>query len=135
MAKETLTKLQQDRAILSARVEALSSLIEVGIIINSTFHLDEVMQLVMKKAQQVMQAEASSILLINREKKVFECPVALGDALIPKVIETYEQQVNSTIHHTASGNENTLRRAIELQARIFARVVMGERREYVGVVA
>ncbi|MCB0304821.1 MAG: GAF domain-containing protein, partial [Calditrichaeota bacterium] len=80
MAKETLTKLQQDRAILSARVEALSSLIEVGIIINSTFHLDEVMQLVMKKAQQVMQAEASSILLINREKKVFECPVALGDA-------------------------------------------------------
>jgi len=64
-----------------------------------------------------------------------ERPVALGDALIPKVIEAYEQQVNSTIHHTASGNENTLRRAIELQARIFARVVMGERREYAGVVA
>lgn len=80
MAKETLTKLQQERDLLSARVEALSSLIEVGIIINSTFHLDEVMQLVMKKAQQVMQAEASSILLINREKKVFECPVALGEA-------------------------------------------------------
>lgn len=64
-----------------------------------------------------------------------ERPVELGDALIPKVINAYEERVNSTIRHTPSGNENTVRRAMELQARIFARVVMGERREYVGVVA
>ncbi len=64
-----------------------------------------------------------------------ERPVELGEALMPIVITAYERQVNSTIRHSASGTENTLRRAIELQARIFARVVMGERREYVGVVA
>ncbi|MEZ4864390.1 MAG: CRISPR-associated endonuclease Cas1 [Caldilineaceae bacterium] len=62
-------------------------------------------------------------------------PVELGEALIPTVIEAYEERMSSTIRHTPSGNENTLRRCIELQARIFARVVMGERQEYEGVVA
>lgn len=63
-----------------------------------------------------------------------ERPVELGEALIAKVIDAYEQQVSSTIRHTPSGSQNTLRRCFELQARIFARVVMGERKVYEGVV-
>lgn len=62
-------------------------------------------------------------------------PVELGETLIPTVIKVYEQALSHTIRHTPSGNDNTLRRCLELQAHIFARVVMGERGEYAGVVA
>ncbi|MEZ4764437.1 MAG: SpoIIE family protein phosphatase [Calditrichia bacterium] len=71
---------QQHRKTLEEKVNALSSLIEVGIIINSTVQLNEVMKLVMEKALGVMNAEASAVFLINAEKHVFEIPVALGDA-------------------------------------------------------
>jgi CRISP-associated protein Cas1 len=64
-----------------------------------------------------------------------ERPVELGQALLPKVIEAYEQGMARTLLHRPSGQENTLRRCLELQARLFARVVMGERKEYEGVVA
>jgi len=64
-----------------------------------------------------------------------ERPVELGKALLPKVIDAYEKQMASTTLHTPSSQENTLRRCLELQARIFARVAMGERREYEGVFA
>lgn len=62
-------------------------------------------------------------------------PVELGETLIPTVIAAYEQRLSSTIRHNPSGNDNTLRRCIELQARIFARVVLNERGQYEGVVA
>lgn len=61
-------------------------------------------------------------------------PVELGEALLPKVIEAYEKHMAATLLHRPSGQENTLRRCLELQARLFARVVMGERKEYEGVV-
>lgn len=64
---------------LRAKVESLSSLIEISIIINSTHDLDDLMILVMEKAQNVMNAEASSVMIINKEKNVLECPVALGE--------------------------------------------------------
>jgi hypothetical protein len=35
--------------------------------------------------------------------------------------------------HGPSGAQNMLRRCLELQARIFARVVMGARQEYEGL--
>lgn len=66
-------------ADLQAKVEALSSLMEVSIIINSTLDLDDLMLLVMEKAQGVMKAEASSVMIINAEKNVLVCPVALGE--------------------------------------------------------
>lgn len=77
---DPLAQLREERDALAARVKALSGLIEVGIIISAAVHLDEVLRLVMEKAQSVMQAEASSIFLINEEKNIFECPVALGTA-------------------------------------------------------
>ena len=77
---DQITALRKERDLLSAKVKALSGLIEVGMIINSAVRLDDVMKLVMEKAQGVMDAEASSVLLINEEKNVFECPVAFGEA-------------------------------------------------------
>jgi len=61
-------------------------------------------------------------------------PVELGAALIPRIIQAYEARVTSPLLHTPSGERNTIRRCFELQARIFARVVMGAREAYEGVV-
>ncbi len=74
-----LEQLQEELQQLRARVDNLSSLIEVSIIINSTLDLDEVINLVMEKAQSVMRAEASSVMLINEETGMLECEVALGE--------------------------------------------------------
>ncbi len=63
-----------------------------------------------------------------------ERPVELGAALIPRLIQAYEARVTSPVIHTPSGERNTIRRCFELQARIFARVVLGARAEYEGVV-
>jgi CRISPR-associated protein Cas1 len=64
-----------------------------------------------------------------------ERPVELGPKLIPLVIGAYEARVTGAVVHAASGEQNTLRRCLELQARIFARVVMGARQGYEGLVA
>ncbi len=63
---------------LKSRVDDLSSLIHVTNIISSTLDLDELLGLVMEKAQEVMRAEASSIFLVNEEANALECEVALG---------------------------------------------------------
>lgn len=76
--KEFSTGLEFER--LKNRVLDLSSLIEVSIIINSTLDLAELLKLVMEKAQSVMQAQASSVMLINEETDLLECEVALGEA-------------------------------------------------------
>lgn len=64
---------------LKTRVEDLSSLIEVSIIISSTLDLDTLISLVMEKAQMVMRAEASSVMLINEQTGMLEWEVALGE--------------------------------------------------------
>lgn len=66
-------------AYLRSKVADLSSLIEVSIIINSILDVDELVGLVMEKAQSVMKAEASSVLLVNEETNMLECEVALGE--------------------------------------------------------
>lgn len=64
---------------LRSKVSDLSSLIEISIIINSTLELDDLVSLVMEKAQTVMKAEASSVMLTNEDGKSLECTVALGE--------------------------------------------------------
>lgn len=71
--------IEDENAYLRSRLDVLSSLIEVSIIINSTLDLDDLIELVMEKAQTVMKAEASSVMLINEEKNILEIPVALGE--------------------------------------------------------
>jgi len=73
---------------LKARIQDLSSLIEVSIIINSTLDLEKLIGLVMEKAQSVMRAEASSVMLINEKTGKLECEVALGE---------YGEKVRKTI--------------------------------------
>lgn len=71
-------EIKEDIRELKNRVENLSSLIEVSIIISSTLDLEKLISLVMEKAQSVMNAEASSVMLINEETGMLEWEVALG---------------------------------------------------------
>jgi len=71
--------MREDIHALKTRVENLSSLIEVSIIISSTLDLDRLISLVMEKAQSVMSAEASSVMLINEQTGMLEWEVALGE--------------------------------------------------------
>lgn len=64
--------------LLRNKIHDLNSLIEVSAIINSTLDLAEVMNLVMEKAQAVMNAEASSVMLVNEKTGLLECEIALG---------------------------------------------------------
>jgi len=62
-----------------AKLETLSSLIEVSILVNSSLNLDEVLQLVMQKAQTVMNAEASAVMLLNEDTGYLEFEAAFGE--------------------------------------------------------
>ncbi len=72
--------MKQQIASLEQRVIGLKSLIEVSSIITSTLDLNELIRLVMQKAQAVMNAEASSLMLLNEELNLLECRFALGTA-------------------------------------------------------
>lgn len=63
-----------------------------------------------------------------------ERPVVLGDALIPLLIQTYEAAATRVIFHAPSGQKQVVRRCYELQARLFARLVMAGGDGYEGVV-
>jgi phosphoserine phosphatase RsbU/P len=78
-SKKLHDQLQHKITQLEARIRSLSGLMEVSAIINSTLDLDELLGLVMEKAQSVMHAEASSVMLINPETNRLECKIALGE--------------------------------------------------------
>ncbi len=71
MQKDEITSLKE-------KAERLKSLMEVSTIINSSLDLDKVIGLVLEKAQEAMNAEASSVLLLNRETNRLEVQSALG---------------------------------------------------------
>jgi sigma-B regulation protein RsbU (phosphoserine phosphatase) len=62
---------------LEKKVEDLNTLIEVSSIISSTLDFDDLITLVMEKAKKVMNAEACSILLYNRETNRLDFALAL----------------------------------------------------------
>ncbi len=62
---------------LEKKVEDLRILTEVSATISSTLDMKELMTLVMEKAKSVMDAEACSILLYNRDTGKLEFEVAL----------------------------------------------------------
>ncbi len=78
-AEPATINVAEEIATLKNKVSNLSSLIEVSIIVNSTLDLDNVLSLVMEKAQAVMEAEASSVMLINEKTGALEWEVALGE--------------------------------------------------------
>lgn len=79
ISKKQHDLLQHKITQLEARIHSLSGLMEVSAIFNSTLDLDELLGLVMEKAQSVMHAEASSVMLINPETNRLECKIALGE--------------------------------------------------------
>ncbi|MBF0558155.1 MAG: SpoIIE family protein phosphatase [Nitrospirae bacterium] len=77
---------------IEKKVEGLKALFEMSAIISSTLDLNDLMQLVMEKAKNELQAEACSILFYNRETNKLEFEIALctdkstSDLLKQKVI-------------------------------------------------
>jgi len=62
---------------LEKKIKDFKTLIEMSELISSTLDLNELMQLVMEKAKQELQAEACSILFYNKETDKLEFEVAL----------------------------------------------------------
>jgi len=75
--------------LLQKKIDELTSLIDVAAIISSTLDLEELMNLVMEKAQSVMNAEASSVMLLNEATGELECEIALGQV---------QEEVKKQIH-------------------------------------
>jgi sigma-B regulation protein RsbU (phosphoserine phosphatase) len=63
---------------IERKMQDLSMLIEVSALISSTLDFNELMTIVMEKAKGVMDAEACSILMYNREKDALEFEVAIS---------------------------------------------------------
>lgn len=61
-------------------------------------------------------------------------PVELGEGKMAIVISAYEQRLAQSVRHTDSNALQTLRRCMELQARIYARVVLETRQSYQGLI-
>jgi PAS domain S-box-containing protein len=59
-------------------IAKMSALMEASIIINSTRNLDQLLKIIMQSAEKVMQAEASSVFLIDSERNELFFEVATG---------------------------------------------------------
>ena len=64
---------------LQEKVQEFSTLVEVGNTLSSTLNLEELLGLVMQKAQEVLKAEASSLMLIDEQTNELYFSVALGE--------------------------------------------------------
>ncbi len=95
-----------DIARLQEKVQRLRALIETSAILTSSLDLDEVLRLVLEKAQGVANAEASAILLYNPATNKLEFEVALGEkggliqSLRPKITLELGQGIAGTVAQT-----------------------------------
>jgi sigma-B regulation protein RsbU (phosphoserine phosphatase) len=71
-------KKQSEKARLEQKVKRLSSLIEVNGLISSSLNLDQILENVMSISKQVMNADASSLMLIDEKTGELVYQVALG---------------------------------------------------------
>ena len=76
---ETVEQLQQQIQVLKSQATFFSSLIDMSVLLTSTFDLEELIRKVLEISQTVMQSEASNVMLLNKEKNILECRVALGE--------------------------------------------------------
>jgi sigma-B regulation protein RsbU (phosphoserine phosphatase) len=98
------TDLQESRAQiahLKRRLQQLSSLMEVSVLVGSSLDLDEVLNAVMQKAKDVMDAEAASILLLNERTNKLEFEVALGGA--DNALETLKKKITLDLGQGIAG--------------------------------
>jgi len=69
----------QDVTPLMVRIEELSLLSEIGIVLTSTLNLKTVLDLVMTKVKEVLDVEAGSLLLFSKSHKELTFEIALGE--------------------------------------------------------
>jgi GAF domain-containing protein len=67
------------RQQLQTEVGTLNRLIEIAALLNSTLNLDELLQLIMSAATELLRAETGSILLVDEETKEMTVEVATGE--------------------------------------------------------
>lgn len=80
MAKEPTVTVSRDYLqSIEKKVKDLNTLVEVSAIISSTLDLNDLIKLVMEKAKKVMDADACSILLYNRNTNKLEFEVAISE--------------------------------------------------------
>lgn len=78
MIKEPTVTVSKDYLKnIEKKVQDFKTLIEVSTIISSTLDFNDLITLVMEKAKKVMDAEACSILLYNKDTNKLEFEVAL----------------------------------------------------------
>lgn len=73
-----MTKKSADTARLEHKVRRLSTLIEVNALISSSLDLDRILENVMSISKQVMNADASSLMLLDEKTNELVYEVALG---------------------------------------------------------
>ena len=66
-------------AEMKAKIENLSSLIEVSSVISSTLDLMSLLTIIMEISKSVMKAEASSLMLVDEQTNELVYKVALGE--------------------------------------------------------
>lgn len=92
-----------DLARLEEKIQRLRSLIDTSAILSSSLDLDEVLRLVLERAQKVVNGEASAILLYNPATNKLEFEVALGEkggliqSLRPKITLDLGQGIAGTV--------------------------------------
>jgi len=77
--EQTIEEQRREIDSLKRKLDVLSTLIDMSIILTTTFDLDELIRSVLKVSQQVMNSEASTVMLLNEETGLLECRVALGE--------------------------------------------------------
>ena len=70
--------LLQDISSLTKKIEELSTLNEVGKVLNSTLELQAILNLVMERVKEMMKVEAGSLLLYDENTREMVFEVALG---------------------------------------------------------
>ena len=69
----------QDITPLTEKIQELSLLSEIGIVLTSTLNLKTVLDLVMTKVKEVLDVEAGSLLLLSKDKSELTFEIALGE--------------------------------------------------------
>ncbi len=75
-----LLLLLQDISSLTKKIDELSTLNEVGKVLNSTLELETILNLVMERVKEMMKVEAGSLLLFDEATGELVFEVALGPA-------------------------------------------------------
>jgi sigma-B regulation protein RsbU (phosphoserine phosphatase) len=90
MSKQTKVSVSQNYLKrLERKMEALKILTEVSPVISSTLDLQELMTIVMEKTKSIMEAEACSILLYNKDTGKLEFEVAIcGEDTTSNILKT-----------------------------------------------